>query len=94
MERNIAPEPAIEATTLRKPESRRSTGALRGAPLLAHPAWPLGLSINVSVKKPTYHALVLGVMLRGFGLEELDTFFAQSQSNLGILDTCRRIVTD
>ena len=33
-------------------------------------------------------------MLRGFGLEELDTFFAQSQSNLGILNTCRRIVTD
>jgi hypothetical protein len=45
------------------------------------------LGINISVKKPTNHALVLCVMLRGFGLEKLDAFFAQSQRDLHALLT-------
>jgi hypothetical protein len=43
------------------------------------------MGINIRVKKSTNHALVLGVMLRGFGLKKLDTLFAQSQSNLDTL---------
>ena len=39
------------------------------------------MGINIRVKKPSNHALVLRVMLCGLGLEELDTFLAQSQSN-------------
>jgi len=39
------------------------------------------LGINISIKKPTNHALILGMMLRSFSLEKLDTFFAQRQSN-------------
>jgi hypothetical protein len=41
----------------------------------------LSLGINIRVKKPTDHALVLRVILSGFRLEELDVF-AQSQRDL------------
>jgi hypothetical protein len=39
------------------------------------------MGVNIRVKKPTNHALVLGVMLCGFGLKKLNTLFAQSQRN-------------
>jgi hypothetical protein len=44
------------------------------------PGW--GLAINVGVEKPPNHALVLRVVFRGLGLEELDALLAQSQSYL------------
>jgi hypothetical protein len=43
------------------------------------------MGINIRVKKPTNHALILSVMLRSFGLEKLDTLFAQGQSNFDTL---------
>lgn len=45
------------------------------------------MGINIRVQKPANHALVLGVMLRGFGLKKLDTLFAQSQRHFDTLLT-------
>jgi hypothetical protein len=45
------------------------------------------MGINIRVEKPANHALVLCVMLCGLGLEKLDTFLAQSQSNFDALLT-------
>jgi len=40
------------------------------------------MMLCVCVKKPTNHALVLGVVLCRFALEELDAAFAQCKSDL------------
>jgi hypothetical protein len=39
----------------------------------------MGLRIHVRVKQPSDHALILRVMLRSLGLEELDALLAQSE---------------
>ncbi len=40
------------------------------------------MGINIRIKKPTNHALILRVMLRGLGLEKFNALFAQCQSDL------------
>jgi hypothetical protein len=44
-----------------------------------------GLGVHVGVEKATDHALVLGVVFRGLGLEEVDALAAEGQRDLHTL---------
>jgi hypothetical protein len=39
------------------------------------------MSVTVSIEQPTDHALILSVVFRGLGLEELDTLFTQGDGD-------------
>lgn len=50
------------------------------------------MSVTVRIEQPTDHALILSMVFRCFGLEELDTLFAQGDSDFDAFFPKRKFI--